>query len=921
MPDMIPPMVTMKDTRKKSNTRKVPSLETRALSLGGNYEHFPLNAETPIPVETELFKGSILLLCRPNDPAKEDPYWNERVFSTKRRRIILQLQGKLKYTPTGTVYAGMEVSDPMKLGLIANGMCNLILKLIRTFNPAVHYSFGSKKERAHISFPASSFFETFIVTPPGETPPTMGGLDLEGELPEDAAARKANKTKIDWNSHDTYTMSFHSMYIDFASWSIVSLPIGRDVSLQTFWGNSFASIVFYEVGGNGTKAHDINSTKYIMGIQLESLGENGVSAKAAVSSSTALLEKVQSDESDEGDETSELGGSELGGEESISSTVGGDTSLMPALDEENNDDEIDTSLFFDTIESLPGAGDESVDATILSTMVDNNLFSSSSHNTLLSIIDTFCPCWIDMFSSKRGKYTTLFAFAGTKRKPLFRTEEMVEQVVRGNREEDAEVDDRFSHRVSSLERTRRIFGWKYAEAHTSTTEKGSRIHKAWLKRFHKIPSRYDAVFLKQRGSTTTKVMGDNSAIIARALSDRHWKEERIVLSEESGDLLFHHVDGSKIHFRISLSSVIEVSPFLNTESGDLLPLPSYHYLQIETFVKATILMFSSEQERDFWVETLEAARIDRSTRLYASELLQFEIPVEEFLSKSTMWNCQKRKLLNCRRHSFRTPRSKTPEETLELAERALTNALALQPTGANDLALRAFLDSVAALKEADAHSLNDEEKCAFFLNIYHIMIMHSFIILGPPSSGSEWISYFNNIAYQCSDDIFSLAELEHNIIRAEMCYPSNFLSRFVLPKSQYHFALVKPDFRLNFCLNSGSLSMPTPVVPIYKANELNKQLNSTTREFVGYTVHVKHKGKNDVQITLPRVCQWFAEDFGSSASASEVVAAIEPYLSKEKREALSLIWNAKKQSYEIGRFGLKHLPFNYECRFLTASLE
>merc|ERR1712154_474778 len=112
-----------------------------------------------------------------------------------------------------------------------------------------------------------------------------------------------------------------------------------------------------------------------------------------------------------------------------------------------------------------------------------------------------------------------------------------------------------------------------------------------------------------------------------------------------------------------------------------------------------------------------------------------------------------------------------------------------------------------------------------------------------------------------------------------------------------------------------------PVVPVYKASLLNEQLNRITKEFVGYTIYVKHKGKNDVQVSLPRVCQWFAKDFGPSGSASDVIAAIEPYLTKEKRDGLRLIWNSKKKTYDIGIFSLKYLPFNYECRFLTSSIE
>jgi hypothetical protein len=257
------------------------------------------------------------------------------------------------------------------------------------------------------------------------------------------------------------------------------------------------------------------------------------------------------------------------------------------------------------------------------------------------------------------------------------------------------------------------------------------------------------------------------------------------------------------------------------------------------------------------------------------------------------------------------------QETLALAERALTKVMALQPKGPDDSDLRDFLDCAASLKDADAHSLDEQQRLAFFLNVYHVVIMHAYIVLSPPGSSLEWMSYFTTIAYQCSDDIFSLAELEHNIIRAEMSYPSQFLSRFLLPKSHYLFALTHGDFRINFALNPGSLSMPSSSVPLYKPDTVNEQLDNVTRSYVEAAISVNKRGSRDVTIALPRVCQWFCDDFGSNGSASDVLVTIERYLDEEKRRDLSLIWNQKKKCYDIGIFNLKYLPYNYECRFLT----
>jgi hypothetical protein len=147
-------------------------------------------------------------------------------------------------------------------------LCSFLLKLIQKFNPHIHYSFGDSKESAHIVFPASTFFEEIIETPPGKTPPKLGEPFVESDA--SLKARKAYKTKIDWDTSNTYSMSFHSMYIDFPSWSIVRLPGGRDMHLQTFWGDSLASVVLYVVGEHqGSKDKHLTSlTKYILAVKV-----------------------------------------------------------------------------------------------------------------------------------------------------------------------------------------------------------------------------------------------------------------------------------------------------------------------------------------------------------------------------------------------------------------------------------------------------------------------------------------------------------------------------------------------------------------------------------------------------------------------------------------------------------------------------
>lgn len=67
-------------------------------------------------------------------------------------------------------------------------------------------------------------------------------------------------------------------------------------------------------------------------------------------------------------------------------------------------------------------------------------------------------------------------------------------------------------------------------------------------------------------------------------------------------------------------------------------------------------------------------------------------------------------------------------------------------------------------------------------------------------------SFFNTIAFQICGDVFTLAELEHNILRAPSGRPRSFLSKLVLPRSTYPFALEVADRRINFAISCGSAS-------------------------------------------------------------------------------------------------------------------
>ena len=178
-------------------------------------------------------------------------------------------------------------------------------------------------------------------------------------------------------------------------------------------------------------------------------------------------------------------------------------------------------------------------------------------------------------------------------------------------------------------------------------------------------------------------------------------------------------------------------------------------------------------------------------------------PSDGFLHKSSVYKCKKRRLLNCRKLAFRGSLSDdmgcVDLDPNTVVASALKSALEPHDENSNEN-LKNFLNQSSQLKKCHIGSMSERAKLTFFLNLYHLMITHAYLILGVPTSSFKWVSYFNMISYQVDDDIFSLTELEHCIIRAGMNFPAqvslegivSLVVSFLMPMPVAVFEPVRP---------------------------------------------------------------------------------------------------------------------------------
>ena len=820
----------------------VPSLKAQLRLPDGSFTPFPLNAQTPFPISNDLFEGHILLLIQ----HPTDSYWNERLFDHKQRRLALNIQGKFKRVPQGTLLFGGHLTEPMKVGLLTRGVLGFLVQIIERIVPQLEWSFGSSNDCPKIVAPAALVLERLVVTPPGDTPPPLNGDAFDG------GTKTPKRNTVAWNTTHTYSMSYYTKNADLANWKVVQMPTG-DIRLASFWGDAALQLVLYD------------ERDYVFCIQLD----HRESSHSADETTANVLDLAQSSQS--------LRRSTSEAQLPATPLFNHSTPFFSAVDEEDD--------FYDAEEETEHE-DDPVRA-----------------RKLLSEMDDRVPALMEVMIH-RGTYTKAFAVKNDgewilltldRAESLIRESPRYAQVARA-------VMVLFSPRLSDDEKLRRRLALtlQHSSIPPSMFNSGRKVTQLFLQ-----PRKYTEV----AGRANRAIL---AGFVARAVSDRHWIEEWCKVSDEY--LAFYEPDKRRSQFRVSLVNILSVSR-LAVEKQPL--LPGLYFLLVETIGRAIYLAYPSEADRDAWLDAISKGREAALSKREATEgtaaerIFDVDNLVDEFLHRSSMFKCKHRRILNCGSFSFYSSESLlSPFATVA---HALRLALTMNDEEGDLSSRHRFFSAAAAMKDVSVDGYSEDERLCFFLNLYHLVVMHAFLVLGPPGSSLKWISYFNNIAYQVGDDIFSLTELEHNIIRANMSSPANFFSRFVLPNSKYPVALRKSDFRVNFALNCGSLSNPS-VVPIYEVETLEAQLQEASRLYLKSVLVTRKRsgGREDtVTIQLPRVCQWYGDDFGSSPE--NFLQKVYPLLKEEDQAKLTECWSRGESKFDLNRIQIKYSDYNFQC--------
>lgn len=192
-------------------------------------------------------------------------------------------------------------------------------------------------------------------------------------------------------------------------------------------------------------------------------------------------------------------------------------------------------------------------------------------------------------------------------------------------------------------------------------------------------------------------------------------------------------------------------------------------------------------------------------------------------------------------------------------------------------AYQTYLKLSNNLKTMDLEGLaRREEKIAFWVNLYNVIVIHGVIALGIRDSVKEVWNFFRRVYYQVGKDSFSPDDIEHGILRGNRRPPYSLFRLFGPDDPRLHFRVDPLDPRIHFTLVCGSSSCP--FIDIYTAENLEKELTIAGQAFINGGGVVLNRGRHS--LSLSRVFKWYAQDFG--ATQAERLRFIAPFLDDEQ---------------------------------------
>jgi len=212
-----------------------------------------------------------------------------------------------------------------------------------------------------------------------------------------------------------------------------------------------------------------------------------------------------------------------------------------------------------------------------------------------------------------------------------------------------------------------------------------------------------------------------------------------------------------------------------------------------------------------------------------------------------------------------------------------------------------FKKMATQLQRVNVEKLSHDEKLAFFINIYNVLVIHGTVEKGVPANNYQRYKFFSGTSYLIGGYTLSLNDIENGILRSNRSSMATlYMTPFGVSDPRMKIILPQVDPRIHFALNCGAKSCPP--IKTFSGDEVQSQLNLASNAYLenddALIVDVEN---NSVQ--LSKLFEWYEVDFGSNKL--EVLQWVRDHLAEP---------NKKKQVEELlskGDFTVSYLHYDW----------
>uniref|UniRef100_A0A7S4R279 DUF547 domain-containing protein n=1 Tax=Alexandrium monilatum TaxID=311494 RepID=A0A7S4R279_9DINO len=785
----------------------------------------PINTGAPVEIENEHFKGRVMLVHDTgNEPgeSKELPGKDEKI---KHRGVELQIQGKFKHQITqgdltsSGIWAGGELQDQLKLGWIMNNVVQLCVKYARKKTEGrVHMNISNKVEKPQMSFPVTQLF-SIAVTPAGAEPPKLNTEEME-----QIKWQGAKPLPID--PECTYTLVFSCPFIDICSWELLKVPGVSPLPLETLLGDiSEARVILYDLGVAGSQENMRKGALLEWFFSRGSAGDAWPQEEEAIADGQKTPLEEASDGSEEGvaeGEEEEDEDEVLIAVDDKEDCVDSESSDESLESDEEALSRADSQALFEIESWRPRQVSESavermqVCVPYYIEAIDRRrrrkvriwyVFSMTNpdgdedwwHAKAEKDLAELCRPRRRLQTFRRGRGARGYTCCAVKTLETFR-HVVCQHLERESRLRTVVTSAAASETVTPKKGSDDEAFEDLSPSHLTPAGLARKVRGKRGRKGPLLPPRFfvgigaPACGLAFAHAREGRLNAIRETLVGAIHFEGRLCEELLRLSGDGIIRCFTPYDCTPPRVRLLVSEVLSI------ECPEGLFLGRFYLWQVHTPLRVFSFCSASLEERDEWIAAIEGCLASSPTtaaatpvraggsdgwikdmaetpvcssgtkgmitpripsRMRAGEGQALPPLIAALLMDSTRarrWRQARRLVLNDRRII-----SDVVPPSSRIAERLLEMALGIgeEPTTSQ---LTAFMDATCQLKAVRFAGWKQEELLAFWLNLYHCLLLHGWLLLGTPRSQSELTHFFNRVSYLVGLRPMSLREIEQVIL-------------------------------------------------------------------------------------------------------------------------------------------------------------